>query len=60
MLGDGKLTHYGTENILEAYYQARLVTGVFATADYQLVVNPAYNADRGPVNVFSGRVHIEF
>ena len=27
------------------------------TADYQLITNPAYNADRGPVSVFSGRFH---
>jgi high affinity Mn2+ porin len=60
ILGDGKLLNYGTENILEAYYQARVVTGIFLTADYQLIVNPAYNEDRGPVNVISGRVHVEF
>ena len=30
------------------------------TADYQLVVNPGYNADRGPVSIFSGRLHGEF
>ena len=30
------------------------------TADYQLIMNPAYNADRGPVSVFSGRLHGEF
>ena len=31
-----------------------------ATADYQLIANPAYNADRGPVSIFSGRSHGEF
>jgi len=30
------------------------------TFDYQYVVNPAYNADRGPVSLFTGRVHAEF
>jgi high affinity Mn2+ porin len=30
------------------------------TADYQLITNPAYNADRSPVHVFSGRFHGEF
>jgi high affinity Mn2+ porin len=30
------------------------------TADYQFINNPAYNTDRGPVNVFSGRVHWQF
>ena len=27
------------------------------SVDYQFIVNPGYNADRGPVNVFAGRVH---
>ena len=30
------------------------------TADYQFVINPAFNADRGPVHIFSGRLHGEF
>jgi high affinity Mn2+ porin len=29
-------------------------------ADYQLIADPAYNADRGPVSIFSGRLHGEF
>ena len=34
--------------------------GVTLTADYQFITNPAYNADRGPVSIFSGRLHGEF
>jgi high affinity Mn2+ porin len=30
------------------------------TADYQFVVNPAYNRDRGPVSIFGLRLHAEF
>jgi high affinity Mn2+ porin len=30
------------------------------SADYQLIVNPAYNADRGPAHVFSGRLRASF
>jgi high affinity Mn2+ porin len=30
------------------------------SADYQLIVNPAYNTDRGPVNLFAGRFHWQF
>jgi hypothetical protein len=30
------------------------------TFDYQLIANPAYNADRGSVSIFSGRLHAEF
>jgi hypothetical protein len=30
------------------------------SGDYQHILNPAFNADRGPVNIFSLRVHGEF
>ncbi|TWB03651.1 carbohydrate porin [Bradyrhizobium stylosanthis] len=59
LIGDGQL-NYRTERILEAYYAYSVVKSVTMTADYQLVVNPAYNADRGPVSIFSGRLHAEF
>ncbi|MCK8786777.1 carbohydrate porin [Roseomonas sp. NAR14] len=57
--GDGRLT-YGREFIWETYYDARLAPGINAAADYQLVVNPAYNRDRGPVSVFALRVRAAF
>jgi high affinity Mn2+ porin len=59
-LGDGKL-NYSNESVLEVYYSYRpdALKGLWLTADYQCVVNPGYNADRGPVNVFSFRVHTE-
>ncbi|HYM23980.1 MAG TPA: carbohydrate porin [Vicinamibacterales bacterium] len=59
LLGDGALT-YRREEILEAYYNARLWRGVFAAADIQRIANPGYNADRGPVSVFSLRLHVDF
>lgn len=59
LIGDGQL-NYRTERILEAYYAYSVIKGVTLTADYQLVVNPAYNADRGPVSIVSGRLHAEF
>jgi len=59
IIGDGALK-YGHEGILEAYYSACLASGLFLTGDYQFVNNPAYNKDRGPVSVFSLRVHLEF
>lgn len=59
LIGDGRL-NYSTERILEAYYAYSVVKGVTLTADYQLIANPAYNADRGPVSIFSGRLHAEF
>lgn len=59
IIGDGKL-NYNYEGIVETYYSAKLFNGCWLTADYQFVKNPAYNKDRGPVNVFSGRLHVEF
>jgi len=59
LIGDGAL-NYSTERIFESYYALAIGNGLTFTADYQLIVNPAYNADRGPVSVFSGRLHAEF
>jgi high affinity Mn2+ porin len=59
LIGDGRL-NYSNERILEAYYAYALGKGFTLTADYQLIANPAYNADRGPVSIFSGRLHGEF
>jgi len=58
LVGDGRLT-YGHERILEAYYAARIAKDVTVTADYQLIVNPGYNRDRGPVSVLSARLRWE-
>jgi hypothetical protein len=58
LLGDGALT-YGRENILEAYYNLSLHRGVSAAMDVQVIENPGYNRDRGPVVVLSGRAHLE-
>ena len=59
LIGDGQL-NYRKERILETYYAYALSKQLTLTADYQLITNPAYNADRGPVHVFSGRFHGEF
>jgi high affinity Mn2+ porin len=59
LIGDGRL-NYDTERVLETYYAYAINKGLTVTADYQLVVNPAYNADRGPASIFSGRLHGEF
>jgi len=59
LIGDGQL-NYRRERIMEAYYAIALTNAITFTADYQFVTNPAYNADRGPVSIFSGRLHGEF
>lgn len=60
LIGDGRLPHYALENGIETYYSAQLASWFAVTADYQLIVNPAYNSDRGPVSIFGVRLHAEF
>jgi high affinity Mn2+ porin len=57
LIGDGQLPHYGTENIAETYYKAQATDWLAASLDFQLVVNPAYNRDRGPVAIVGLRLH---
>jgi high affinity Mn2+ porin len=54
------LAHYSNERIFETYYAYAIDKNFTFTADYQLITNPAYNAGRGPVSNFSGRLHGEF
>jgi high affinity Mn2+ porin len=58
IIGDGKL-NYAPESIVEAYYAWHAPRDFTFTLDYQRVVNPAYNRDRGPVSVGTLRVHWE-
>jgi len=59
LVGDGQLPHPGVESIVESYY--RFPFGPWQlTADYQFIVNPAFNRDRGPVSVVSARVRTQF
>lgn len=60
LIGDGRLPHYGAEQIVETYYSAQVTSWLGATADYQFIDNPAYNRDRGPVSVLGARLHAEF
>ena len=59
LLGDGAL-NYGRETIVEAYYTAHVWKGFFPALDLQVIDNPGYNVDRGPVVVGSVRLHFEF
>ena len=58
-IGDGVL-RYQPEQILETFYSWQVIKGTWLTADVQRIQNPAYNALRGPVNVFALRAHAEF
>jgi high affinity Mn2+ porin len=57
--GDGKLS-YRPEKDLETYYDVAIWKSVHATADFQFIDDPAFNRDRGPVEVFGARLHWEF
>jgi high affinity Mn2+ porin len=59
LIGDGALTYSG-EKIVETYYAYTLGKGMTLTGDYQFFLHPAFNMDRGPVSIFSGRLHVEF
>jgi len=60
VIGDGKLPHPGPEQIIETYYSLAIAKNYWISPDYQFVVNPAYNQDRGPVSVLGVRLHAEF
>ena len=59
LIGDGALK-YRAERIAETYYSWKLHRSIALAFDYQRIVNPAYNADRGPVNIYALRAHIEY
>ena len=58
-LGDGHL-NYSNEAVAEIYYSCKpFSSGIWFSGDYQFALNPGYNKDRGPVQVFSFRLHVE-
>jgi high affinity Mn2+ porin len=60
LIGDGALPNPGLEQILETYYSYALTSSTRLSLDYQFIANPGYNTERGPVNVFAGRIHWQF
>jgi high affinity Mn2+ porin len=60
LVGDGKLPHPGTEQLVESYYRLGIDAWAQLTFDYQYVINPAFNTDRGPVSIFAVRIHAQF
>ena len=59
LAGDGALD-YGWEKAMESYYDFQIWKGVHAALDYQFVIDPAFNRDRGPVSIFGARLHWEY
>jgi high affinity Mn2+ porin len=60
LVGDGRLPHPGTELIGETYYDLAGIGPLHVAVDAQLVINPAYNRDRGPVGILGARIHAQF
>jgi hypothetical protein len=56
--GDGNLNR-AMESVVEVFYSVNLLNAVWLSGDYQHVTHPAFNADRGPVNIFGVRGHAE-
>ena len=58
--GPGNLPHPGLEKVIETYYSYALSASTKLTFNYQFIENPAYNTDKGPVNLFAGRFRWQF
>jgi hypothetical protein len=58
-IGDGNI-HQATEVDIEVFYSLNFLHAFWLTGDYQRIWNPAFNADRGPVNVFGLRLHGQY
>ena len=58
-IGDGQL-NYQPEIVFETFYTINLRKAAWVTLDWQNIRNPAYNADRGSVDVASLRLHTKF
>jgi high affinity Mn2+ porin len=59
LIGDGALS-YAPEYVWESYYNAQIFPGIFTAVDFQHDTNMAYNHARGPVWIYSLRLHVEF
>jgi high affinity Mn2+ porin len=59
LAGDGNLS-YGLEKISETYYDFQIWKAIHGALDFQYIEDPAFNRDRGPVEVVGGRLHWEF
>jgi len=58
-IGDGAISR-GVESVVDVFYSVNVAKSFWVSGDYQHITNPAFNKDRGPLNVFSVRIHGEF
>ncbi|PSL43711.1 high affinity Mn2+ porin [Chitinophaga niastensis] len=60
MVGDSQL-NYAPEMIAEVFYQCNITRlHIALSPDYQFVLHPGYNKDRGPVNIIGLRTRVAF
>lgn len=57
-VGDGTITAR-SERSLDLFYSVNFKKGLWFTGDYQHITNPGFNGARGPVDVFTVRIHGE-
>jgi hypothetical protein len=66
-IGDGNIRP-AMEGSVDAFYSVNLsllssswaASSIWLAGDFQHVINPAFNAARGPVEIFGVRLHAEF
>ena len=58
-IGDGNL-HPAMESTFDIFYSLNFLSSIWLSGDYQHITHPAFNADRGPVDIFGARLHAEF
>jgi hypothetical protein len=58
-VGDGAINR-ATETSVDMFYSVHFKKWFWFTGDFQHIANPGFNADRGPVNVFTVRIHGEY
>lgn len=57
-IGDGRISR-AAERVSDVFYSLNVYGPTWVTADYQAIVNPAFNAARGPAHIVAGRFHAE-
>jgi high affinity Mn2+ porin len=58
-VGDGAITAAAEES-LDLFYSANFGKIYWLSGDYQHIAHPGFNAARGPVNIFTVRIHGDF
>ena len=58
-VGDGAIRR-AQEYAFEAYYRLQVTQHIQLSPDFQRIVNPGYNSDRGPINIYGLRFRLAF